>query len=123
MPDLRWLPRASPGRRIFLPLRPVRGSGGPVSAEKAREFCRRFDTVYVVEEGEPFIEEYLRIHGIYNIVGKEKVPLMGELNPEILDKTFHGTEIPKGFGDEISQFRRGPRYCAWDAPTAAYSTR
>lgn len=87
------------------------GMSFPFPAKKAREFCKRFDTVYVVEEGEPFIEEYLRIHGIHNIVGKDKVPLMGELNPEILEKTFHGTEIPKSFGDEIPIPPRPPLLC------------
>ena len=44
----------------------------PFPTKKAREFCKRFDTVYVIEEGEPFIEEQLRINGITNIVGKER---------------------------------------------------
>lgn len=83
----------------------------PFPIDKAREFCARFGTVYIIEEGEPFIEEQLRIAGITNIIGKEKVPLMGELNPEILANVFHGTPIPHSFADEIPVPARPPLFC------------
>jgi len=65
----------------------------------------------VIEEGEPFIEETLRIHGISNIVGKEKVPLMGELNPETLAEVFHGKPVPKSYTSEIPIPPRPPLFC------------
>ncbi len=83
----------------------------PFPIDKARKFCARFDTVYIIEEGEPFIEEQLRIAGITNIIGKEKVPLMGELNPEILANVFHGTPIPRSFAEEIPVPARPPLFC------------
>ncbi len=83
----------------------------PFPTKKAREFCKRFDTVYVIEEGEPFIEEQLRINGITNIVGKEKVPLMGELNPETLEQVFKGTPIPESFAEEMPIPPRPPLFC------------
>jgi len=83
----------------------------PFPIEKAREFCGRFETVYVVEEGEPFVEELLRIHGITNIVGKSKFPLMGELNPEIIAHAIQETEIPKNYADEIPIPPRPPLFC------------
>ncbi len=60
------------------------GMSFPFPIELAREFCERFDRVYVVEENEPFIEEQLRFAGIVNIVGKESVPVCGELNQGIV---------------------------------------
>jgi indolepyruvate ferredoxin oxidoreductase alpha subunit len=87
------------------------GMAFPFPIDKAREFCARFDTVYIIEEGEPFIEEQLRIAGITNIIGKEKVPLMGELNPEILANVFHGTEVPQSFAAEIPVPARPPLFC------------
>ena len=60
------------------------GMSFPFPADKAKAFCARFDEVYVIEEGEPFVEEQLRINGVTNIIGKSKIPLMGELNPETL---------------------------------------
>jgi indolepyruvate ferredoxin oxidoreductase alpha subunit len=87
------------------------GMAFPFPVEKARAFCSRFDRVFVIEEGEPFIEEQLKIHGIRNIVGKEKIPLMGELNPEILARAVHGTEAPASFDGAIEIPPRPPLFC------------
>jgi len=87
------------------------GMSFPFPIDKARAFCERFETVYIIEEGEPFIEEQLRIHGVTNIVGKEKVPLMGELNPEILANVFDGTPVPESFAGEIPVPPRPPLFC------------
>jgi indolepyruvate ferredoxin oxidoreductase alpha subunit len=87
------------------------GMSFPFPISMARAFCERFERVYVIEEGEPFIEEQLRIHGITNIVGKEKVPLMGELNPEILARAIDGTPVPASYGGEIALPPRPPLFC------------
>jgi indolepyruvate ferredoxin oxidoreductase alpha subunit len=68
------------------------GLSYPFPIEMAREFCRRFETVFVVEENEPFIEEQLRYAGVTNIVGKERVPLCGELNQGIVRACLLGGE-------------------------------
>jgi len=83
----------------------------PFPVDKARAFCARFDRVTVIEEGEPFVEEQLRIAGITNIVGKEKIPLMGELNPEILAQALLGRPVPQSFAGEISVPPRPPMFC------------
>jgi indolepyruvate ferredoxin oxidoreductase alpha subunit len=87
------------------------GMSFPFPVEKARAFCSRFESVQIVEEGEPFIEETLRIHGIDNIVGKSKIPLMGELNPEIVAHALKGTPIPQSYDQEIEIPRRPPLFC------------
>jgi len=70
------------------------GMSFPFPIELAREFCARFETVYIVEENEPFIEEHLRYDGITNIVGKDKVPLCGELNQSIVRRSLEGGDEP-----------------------------
>ena len=87
------------------------GMSFPFPGELARSFCRRFDTVTVIEEGEPFVEEQLRILGITNIEGKGKIPLMGELNPEILAEAILGEPAPAGFAAEIPIPPRPPLFC------------
>lgn len=51
------------------------------------DLIRRFDDmvkeIIVVEENDPFIEEYLKAMGI-KVKGKEKIPMVGELNPYIV---------------------------------------
>jgi indolepyruvate ferredoxin oxidoreductase alpha subunit len=87
------------------------GMSFPFPATLARDFCERFETVQVIEEGEPFIEEQLRILGVTNIVGKKKVPLTGELNPEILAEALLGQPAPRGFAEEIALPPRPPLFC------------
>ena len=87
------------------------GMAFPFPIEKAKAFCSRFEKVFVIEEGEPFIEEQLRIGGITNIVGKQKIPLMGELNPEILAQAIHGTSIPQSYASEMPIPPRPPLFC------------
>jgi indolepyruvate ferredoxin oxidoreductase alpha subunit len=87
------------------------GMSFPFPVSLARQFCRRFEKVWVIEEGEPFVEEQLRIQGITNIVGKEKIPLMGELNPEILAEAVLGTPAPQSHAGEIALPPRPPLFC------------
>jgi indolepyruvate ferredoxin oxidoreductase alpha subunit len=87
------------------------GMAFPFPAEKARAFCERFEEVLVIEEGEPFLEEQLRIHGVRNLVGKEKVPRMGELNPEILAEALLGEPAPADYSEEMPIPPRPPLFC------------
>jgi indolepyruvate ferredoxin oxidoreductase alpha subunit len=73
----------------------------------AKRFCSRFETVYIVEENEPFIEEHLRYAGVTNLAGKSKVPLCGELNQSIVARAFEGGEEP----DRAAVAPRPPVLC------------
>jgi len=66
------------------------GLSYPFPIDLARTFCKRFGTVYVVEENEPFIEEQLKVAGITNVVGHDKVPMCGELNQRIVRESLTG---------------------------------
>ncbi|MFQ5511799.1 MAG: indolepyruvate ferredoxin oxidoreductase subunit alpha [Candidatus Krumholzibacteriia bacterium] len=87
------------------------GMAFPFPVDKAREFCRRFETVYVIEEGEPFIEESLRVEGITNILGKTRIPRIGELNPEIIAHAIDGTPVPRTYASEVAIPARPPLLC------------
>jgi indolepyruvate ferredoxin oxidoreductase alpha subunit len=41
----------------------------PLPRKLLREFCANHETVYVIEEGEPFIEEFVRSLGVANLIG------------------------------------------------------
>ena len=68
----------------------------PLPANLLRDFCAQYETVYVVEEGEPFIEEFMRGVGIANLTGKELFGVIGEYSPGRLQKTL-------GLGDQIGR--------------------
>lgn len=59
----------------------------PLPFALIREFAAQMKMLYVVEELDPFIEEQVRAAGI-QVVGKEILPICGELTPCILREAF-----------------------------------
>jgi len=51
----------------------------PFPSDLAREFLVGLKRIYIVEENDPFIEEHIRALG-FNVIGKERIPLVGELD-------------------------------------------
>ena len=64
----------------------------PLPAGMIRSFAAGVETLYVVEELDPFIEEQIRAMGIA-VKGKEAFPLCGELNPNLAEKGLKGKEV------------------------------
>jgi indolepyruvate ferredoxin oxidoreductase, alpha subunit len=82
----------------------------PLPMDKIREFASSVKTLYVIEELEPFMEEQLKAAGIA-CVGKEKIPVTGELTPEIIEKALFGRERPRIAYDAEAVPRRPPTLC------------
>jgi indolepyruvate ferredoxin oxidoreductase alpha subunit len=59
----------------------------PLPEWELLEFCSNFDEVIVVEELEPFIEDYLKARGV-KTQGKNRLPVTGEYSPEMLKAAF-----------------------------------
>ncbi|MEA4900304.1 indolepyruvate ferredoxin oxidoreductase subunit alpha [Desulfitobacterium sp.] len=55
----------------------------PLPMDLIKEFASKVDTLYVIEELDPFMEEQIKAAGI-QCIGKERIPNMMELNPDIL---------------------------------------
>ncbi|MGD8554432.1 MAG: indolepyruvate ferredoxin oxidoreductase subunit alpha [Anaerolineales bacterium] len=83
----------------------------PLPDELLRQFCSQHATVYVVEEGEAFIEEHMRALGISNLEGKDRFGVIGEYSPGRLAETLGLDEIPKGYASEINVTPRPPMLC------------
>ncbi len=81
----------------------------PLPDDLVREFASQVDEVYVVEELEPYIEERLRMLGI-KCHGKDLIPAVGELNPEIVAKGLLGRE-PETIKLETKPVARPPLLC------------
>jgi indolepyruvate ferredoxin oxidoreductase alpha subunit len=60
----------------------------PMPDERIREFAAGVEEVFVVEECDPFIEDYVRALGI-RVTGKEIIPMLGELSPETVDMALN----------------------------------
>ncbi len=63
----------------------------PLPQKLIREFAGKVQKLYVVEELDPFIEEQVRAMGIA-VIGKEIIPICGELTPGILRRAFNRPE-------------------------------
>ncbi len=64
----------------------------PLPHSLVREFAAKVKKLYVVEELDPFIEEQIKAMGIA-VVGKEILPICGELTPERIQKAFAGIGV------------------------------
>ncbi len=100
-----------PGKSVF-----KLGLLNPLPLNKIREFCAKVGKVYVVEELEPYIEDYLKAEGI-KVEGKSVFPLIDELSPDIIRESFNKAN---GIAIENSKFKiensavpsRPPSLCA-----------
>lgn len=59
----------------------------PLPVQMIREFAQTVETLYVVEELDPFLEEQIRAEGI-DCIGKQVIPPVGELSPERLKRAL-----------------------------------
>jgi len=83
----------------------------PLPMDKIKEFAKEVETLYVIEELEPYIEEQIRAEGI-TCVGKDKIPNIGELNPDIIAKALLGEEREIVEYDRTIAVDRPPTLCA-----------
>ncbi len=83
----------------------------PLPMKKIKEFASQVETLYVIEEVEPFIEEQIKAEGI-NCIGKEKIPNIGELNADIIRKSLLGEDRPTIQYDSSDVVSRPPTLCA-----------
>jgi indolepyruvate ferredoxin oxidoreductase, alpha subunit len=89
----------------------------PLPKKMVEYFCDGVETIYVIEELEPFLEEQLRILGIKNcfgvpqIVGKNELPGMFEFSPDIVSQAILNGPRRASFDSEIAIPPRPPVLC------------
>ena len=59
----------------------------PMPEKLIKDFCQKHETVYVIEELDPFIEEHCKVIGV-NVIGKEKFTMLGEYTPAMIKKAI-----------------------------------
>lgn len=83
----------------------------PLPIKKIKEFAQEVETLYVVEELEPYLEEHIKAAGI-QCIGKDKIPNIWELNPEIVATALLEEENPIIEYDKSIIANRPPTLCA-----------
>ncbi len=62
----------------------------PLPERKIREFASKVKELWVIEELDPFLEENIKAMGITVHVGKDRIPIYGELSPTRLREAIQG---------------------------------
>jgi indolepyruvate ferredoxin oxidoreductase alpha subunit len=83
----------------------------PLPPELLKDFCSHYETVYVIEEGEPFIEEYMRSLGIANLQGKDIFGVIDEYSPGRIQEALGLHKVPQPFVEDITLLPRPPMFC------------
>ncbi len=83
----------------------------PLSDRLIKEFCEKVDKVYVVEEGEPYLETAVRALG-FDCLGKEYTTPQGELSARRLIAAFGLGSPPEGYKSAMEVPPRPPVFCA-----------
>ncbi|MCX5865066.1 MAG: indolepyruvate ferredoxin oxidoreductase subunit alpha [Deltaproteobacteria bacterium] len=65
------------------------GMINPLPEKMIRDFAGQVETLYIVEDLDPFIEMRVKAMGI-DCIGKEKIPAIGELSPSVVRKAITG---------------------------------
>lgn len=84
----------------------------PLPRKLIAEFASRFETLYVIEENDPYLENAVRALGFTNCIGKERIPICGELNAEIIREALFGCADQKRYLSETTAPARPPALCA-----------
>lgn len=87
------------------------GFVNPLPIERIRAFAKKVDKLYVIEETDPLIENELRLAGI-ECVGKDVLPVTGELLPDILREKLLNIKVEKPAVDRGKILDRPPSFCA-----------
>jgi len=83
----------------------------PLPKKKMREFAESVEKLYVIEELEPYLEMEIKAMGI-EVIGKESIPLIGELNPDIIRESIFGEKTETIEKKEENVVGRPPTMCA-----------
>ncbi len=82
----------------------------PLPKQMIRDFAARYDTLYVIEELDPFIEEQVLAMGI-KVIGKELFSICGELTPGRVAQSLSDHPAQAYFSHSESLPGRPPSMC------------
>jgi indolepyruvate ferredoxin oxidoreductase alpha subunit len=87
------------------------GLTNPLPSKLISTFARSVDRIFVIEEGEPYLENKVKALG-FDCIGKERVPILGELNTVKVRKAFVDEKDYPGYKSNLAAPPRPPVLCA-----------
>ncbi len=89
------------------------GFTNPMPKNLVKDFCNKMDKVYILEENDPFIEEFVERLGVTcEFHGKDIFPPYGEMTPDVIRKAVDGTGLKTIDFDRSKLINRAPTFCA-----------
>ena len=87
------------------------GFTNPLPANLIKDFCDNHDTVYIIEENDPYIEEFAK-QTSNNVIGKDLFPYTGEMTPDVIKRCILSEEV-EGIKPNPELFvGRPPTFCS-----------
>lgn len=83
----------------------------PLPNSLIRGFAEKMDLIYVIEEGEPYLENAVRRLG-FACTGKDKIPVCDELNTQVVREALTDEPEPDIYTTEAGAPPRPPVLCA-----------
>ncbi|MFB0918335.1 MAG: indolepyruvate ferredoxin oxidoreductase subunit alpha [Clostridiaceae bacterium] len=83
----------------------------PLPDKMMTEFCEACETIYVLEENDPILEEHAKQLG-FKVHGKDIFPPFGELTPDVIRKALYGKTMDTIEYNKESVVPRPPTLCA-----------
>jgi indolepyruvate ferredoxin oxidoreductase alpha subunit len=87
------------------------GFSYPLPDRLIKEFADEVETLYVIEENDPYIESFVKAMGI-ECIGKELIPICGELSPGIIRQFIFKEEEKESYEVDTNVPARPPALCA-----------
>jgi len=83
----------------------------PLPKDLLKEFYDIVDKVYVIEENDPYLENWIKSCG-FTCHGKDVFPAYGEMTPDVLRHALGFEELPTRLGNQELVVPRPPTLCA-----------
>ncbi|MEG1973004.1 MAG: indolepyruvate ferredoxin oxidoreductase subunit alpha, partial [Oscillospiraceae bacterium] len=85
------------------------GFTNPLPDKLISDFCRDLDTIYVLEENDPYIKDRVRLLG-FKV--QDVFPFCGEMTPDVVRKALGRGELPFENSNDAMVLGRPPMLCA-----------
>jgi len=87
------------------------GFTNPLPDNLLKQFARKVDVIYVLEENDPYLENWIKATGL-PCKGKEVFPSWGEMTPDVIRHALGQGELPVMAYDRDKMVPRPPTLCA-----------
>lgn len=83
----------------------------PLPRKLIKEFASKFETLYIIEENDPYLENAVKTLGFTDCIGKDLIPICGELNSTVVRESLLGIQAEPNYELDMEAPPRPPVLC------------